>query len=217
MVYLTKCFLQKQDKPVGHVLWVPQGAFLEVKAKHVLWRTWVSLRYVGFWGLFSNDKIHVVRLCCNFPTVVWVPGDKMIDEMWCRWTVLHVGEERVITGKDERNLGLTYILKQYVCLLPSPEEERTSEVCRWGRKGWRKLWESKAWPLNTQFSQYLQEHTGQGLPKSKRRSTRHTQLKAHGGKPVLVGTVDLSGGWHQEEMSSDQLFPLPVKESGWQT
>lgn len=30
----------------------------------------------------------------------------------------------VISGKDERNLGLTYILKQYVCLLSSPGGDR---------------------------------------------------------------------------------------------
>lgn len=58
---------------------------------------------------------------------------------------MHVGEERVITEKDEKNLGLTYILKQYICLLPSPEGERTSEACRGGQKGWWKLWDSKAW------------------------------------------------------------------------
>lgn len=42
---------------------------------------------------------------------------------------MHVGEERVITGQDGRNLGLTYILKQYVCLLLSPKGDRGPPKC----------------------------------------------------------------------------------------
>ena len=124
----------------------------------------VFLHYMEFGGLFSNGKVHGwwVRVAIS---------QQLLECQAIKWQkkcgadiVMHVGEEWVIIEEDERNLGLTYILKQYVCLLPSPKGCRRPPKCtEWGWKGWWKLWDSKEW-LHRPFCRVFKY-----LPKSKER------------------------------------------------
>lgn len=83
----------------------------------------------GFWGLFSNDKIHVVCPCCNYPTAAECQAIKWQTKYGADKIVLCGGDEWVMIGKDERHLGLTYILRQYVYLLLFPKGDRGPLKC----------------------------------------------------------------------------------------